>query len=348
MYTCELINTISIYKSSIDSFLDRVSSATTSVLGYHYPVYLEMLESIGVGDFHGVMVKSENEIIAFLPGFIKKSDHGVVYSSMPFFGPNAGLIYSSDEEDVEALHGAAFNFLLKSFQDFSMISMSIYSPFQNDNIQELYRDFISPTVVVDKFTSFVNLENLNLSTSLQYDIRKAIKSGVVVNTEVTRQNIQAVYDIYSKNCQDYGIPPKPYECIEILMNGSSDSGVTETYMAYHEGVLIGALIMIYSKSTASYYLPCSIHEYRSFQPTTLLIKHAMDRCIERGIKVWNWESSPTKESGVFKFKMKWGSEDGSYRVYVRAFKDADFFRSLGMDEISRNFPYYFVYPFNLL
>jgi hypothetical protein len=348
MIRCTLVRNITPYADELEGFLKKCAGASTSILGYHYPLYIEMLEKIGIGEPFCILVNDESQLIGYLPGFIKSSNLGAVYSSMPFFGPNAGLIYEPTLSNIDQIHSEVFDFLFKNLKDLDIVSASIYSPFMNEKVWELYDRSIQPTHVIDKFTSFIDLDNLELNTSLQYDIRKAQRSNVEIRTECSADAIKALYDIYKKNCLDYGIPLKPMECIEFLMNRSNTNSTTETYLAYHQNELIGGLIMMYSDVTASYYLPCSIHEFRSLQPTTLLIKHAMDMAQQRGLKIWNWESSPSKESGVFKFKMKWGSQDGSYKIYVKSFRNPDFFRQLGSEEISRNFPFFFVYPFNLL
>lgn len=331
------------------SFIAEVAKSNESVLGYHSIGYLNMLQEIGVGEFLGLVIKEEEteRMLGFIPGFVKTSTLGSVYSSMPFFGPNASLIYDRQLANAESLHQYAFNEVSAEMKARDVISYSLYTPFHDDLSKAFYDEFFKEDLVVEKFTSFIELSHLNLSTSLQYDIRKALKSGVVLRN-ANSSDVQAVFEIYMKNCEDYGIPPKPYECVEKLISNGSENGFTESYVAELEGKIIGGLIMVYAASTASYYLPCSIHEYRSMQPTTLLIKHAMDRSIERGIKFWNWEASPSKDSGVFKFKQKWGSEEGQYKIFISPQRDKAYFKNLGSTEISTNFPFFFVYPFNQL
>ena len=120
------------------------------------------------------------------------------------------------------------------------------------------------------------------------------------------------------------------------------------YFAELEGKIIGALIMIWSKAVASYYLPCSLNEFRTYQSNTLLINTALEEAKNRNIKIWNWESSPSVESGVYKFKKKWGSEDTTYNIFLKLLKNEDFFVELGKEKISKLYPNFFVFPFNKL
>ena len=179
-----------------------------------------------------------------------------------------------------------------------------------------------------------------------YDIRKSLKSNVLVSTEITQDRIDALYFIYIQNCNDFGIPEKPKTCIEILCNQSSNSKDNVTvYFAELDGVVIGGLIMIWSKSVASYFLPCSLNEHRSLQSNTFLISIAIEEAKKRNIKIWNWESSPSVESGVYSFKQKWGSVNSDYNIYIKPLKEEQFFLDLGKTQIASLFPNYFVYPF---
>ena len=346
----EIVHIDFLERLDFKDFLISVSKENESVLGYHFPFYLQMLENTGVGRFYGVILKDDKteQIFGFVPGFLKSSEIGSVYSSMPFFGPNAGLLMSRNRSDYFEAFSEALNCLENSWDSAAMISASFYTPFNHEGLMMDYQRALPEALRVDKFTSYIKLDELQLSTSLQYDIRKALKSGVEIKSVNDAESARAIYDIYIQNCTDYGIPPKSKECIDLLVSQSSASGNTESYIALVDGKVIGGLIMVYSEKTASYYLPCSIHEYRSYQPTTLLIKHSMDLCIERGLTHWNWESSPSKDSGVFKFKQKWGSQEGQYQVLIKAYKEESFFRELGASKIASYFPHFFVFPFNLL
>ena len=328
------------------AFLDELSKSENAVLGYHYPFYRDMLVSIEIGEPFYLGLFENEKIIAFLPGFIKKSIEGNVYSSLPFFGPNAGILtLSSNKREYSKL---ILDFLLQYLSENNFISASIYSSFGADIEIEneiLGADF---DLKVDKFTSFISLEKLTIPTKVMYDIRKATKEGVILTSEITAQKIERLYEIYQRNCKDFDIPLKPKKCIEMLCEFSKTSKNVSVYFAEYENKLIGGLIMIWSKAVASYYLPCSINEFRTFQSNSLLIHHALEEAKQRKIQIWNWESSPSTESGVYKFKKKWGSEDGNYSIFIKTLKENTFFQNLGKEKISQLFPNYFVFPFQKL
>ncbi|EMN01226.1 acetyltransferase (GNAT) domain protein [Leptospira noguchii str. 1993005606] len=335
------------YDNEIVAFLNKISKSNYSVLGYHYPNYRKMLEKIDIGKplYLGLRDNKEN-IVAILPGFIKTQKEGSVYSSLPFFGPNAGILFDKNSINQEQAHLYLLQFLFHELKNYDMVSASLYSNFYDNSDFPLLQKFIPDSITLDKFTSYISLYDFKLSSSLEYDIRKATRSGVKIREVRTMQDVEDIYNIYKQNCIDYGILLKPKECLKSLVEQSKSINTVKTYIAEYSGRVIGALIMIYSPSIASYYLPCSIHEYRSYQPMTFLINHAIQESIRMGIHYWNWESSPSKESGVYRFKKKWGSMDKVYKIFIKPFKDIHFFRKLGRLGIGELYPHYFVYPFS--
>lgn len=339
--SCELNDSLA---AEVAAFLESLAKSNHSVLGYHYPFYLEMLRHVGVGQPLVFIARdSSGEIVGYMPALVKSAEMGCVISSLPFFGPNAGIL-SANIECVDPIM-RAFNLWI---EENNPISASVYTPFENPEAETIYAQHLSGALRIEKFTNFIRLDNLSLSSSLLYDLRKAEKSGVIIEETCDTALAPDIYEIYIRNCHDYGIPPKPYSCIETLIQKSASNKGTATYVARLDGRIIGALIMIYSPITASYYLPCSIHEFRSSQPTSLLIHHAMVESQKRGLKFWNWESSPSRDSGVFKFKKKWGSQDGTYSIFVLPRRPKEDFAAWGRQGISDAFPFFFVYPFHLL
>ena len=54
------------------AFLNKLALINESVLGYHYPFYKNILESIGIGEpLYAGLIDETDTICAILPGFIK-------------------------------------------------------------------------------------------------------------------------------------------------------------------------------------------------------------------------------------------------------------------------------------
>ena len=343
--------TVEVLKRSNDpeyiEFLDNLGKTHPAVLCYHYPLYREMLTDIGVGEPFYLGARLNTELVAVLPGFLRSTKLGTVYCSLPFFGPNAGVICSEDEHAGEC-HGTLLNAVLEYLRSQKrMLSATIYTPFLFNQF-EYYDINLPDAIVVNKSTQYLFLPNFKPSSSISYDIRKARKTSVTISTEITPQNVDTFYAIYKNNCRDYGIPLKPRKAIDSIIDASDSPNYVQFYFAFYESTMISGLLVLFSPLTISYYIPCTLHSARNLQAGTMLIDRAIKDAQRRGIQYWNWESSPSQDSGVYKFKKKWGSKGSEYKIYVFPFETEDTFRRIGREQLSENFPHFFTYPFDRL
>lgn len=327
-------------------FLDSLSVRDPAVLSYHYPYYRDMLVALGIGQPIYLAARRDGELIGLLPTFRREAEAGVVYSSLPFFGPNAGVLCVDDEHRTE-VHTALLQAMVERARGDDALSCSVYTPFLFDTFA-LYDAVLEQAVVVEKFTHYLDLGAAAWSASVAYDIRKARNAGLEIVESPSPDLRDAFYEIYVQNCQEFGIPQKPRLCIDLLLNDDSHDRRSQLYVAALHGQVVAGLLVLWSASTLSYYMPCTLSSARSLQPGSLLIDHAVADARLRGIRFWNWESSPSRTSGVAHFKRKWGSREASYRIYVQALRPHEDFVRIGAEGIASQFPYYFVYPFDRL
>ena len=348
------------HDAEVNAFLDRLGEAPNGamVLGYHYPVYRDMLEKVlqpgAEACYLAARSVATGQLRGILPGFMKHARGMSCYSSMPFFGPNVGPLAAAGDDDdyarvAHALHAAA----IEHARGQRAVTASFYSPFNPAGAALGPPPFEdnADSIRVKRLTQYLDLTGLTEPTwpaDVRYDLRKGRGGGVEVSAGVAPHEIDDLYDIYKTNCGQHGIPLKPRSCIESLVMAAPSSRRIRTYSAKLGGRMIGALIMLWGPKTASYYLPCSIAEHRALQPGTLLIDHACRDALAHGIRYWNWESSPDREGGVYRFKKKWGSVELAYNVTVVPLASLDPLYELKAEGIASTFPFFYVFPFDWL
>lgn len=138
------------------AFLDRLGQTSPSVLGYYYPFYRDMLTSIGVGTPLYWGAWQGGELVGILPGFTRRADPGISYCSLPYFGPNAGVLCAADEMERpvhSALIAAVLDYM-HSQRD--PLTASFYTPFYFDRYQ-CYDVLLPEAIIVPKSTLFLFL-----------------------------------------------------------------------------------------------------------------------------------------------------------------------------------------------
>jgi hypothetical protein len=85
-------------------------------------------------------------------------------------------------------------------------------------------------------------------------------------------------------------------------------------VARREGRVVAALLYGAGPATASYILPCAVDEERPHQVNALLIATALEHARRRGLRSWNFESSPLWDDAVHRYKAGWGAKPVPYAI----------------------------------
>lgn len=351
-------------EAELTDFLNSLARTplASAVLGYHYPDYLQMLQQVlgsGTSNCSFIARSPQNGAIrGFLPGLIHQSGGHSCYNSLPFFGPNAGVLSDAQnpaEEQAVAL--PLIEAAITSAHDQNAISAVFYTRFAPEPNPDatVTRTTLAQRcpelIVIPKTTHFLPLDNppsANFPSTIRYDLRKATQGGIVISNGCPAEQLKDFYAIYVQNCLDHGIPQKPFDCLLNLHQTSLKSPTVHFYTAHAGTELVGGLITLWGPVTVSYYLPCSKREYRTLQPGTLAIAHAMQHAAAHRRRLWNWESTSEHSTGVAHFKNKWGSSRAQYEILILPLQGPAAFQGITPEQLASEFPFYFVYPYSLL
>jgi hypothetical protein len=331
--------------TSADAAYDRFLSAYegSNLLGYYTLTFRDVISQTLGDEFFYFVATQAAQPVAILPGFLRRTPAGNVFNSLPFFGPNAGILYDPDC-DREVVFAALFEALEELMRTENVISASVYEPLFSQD-RDLYERHFRPTHVTRRSTQVTDLTHeLSWSKAREWDIRKARRSGVeTVPGAVTAADphLNAFYSIYSKNCADNGAPRKPRSFFDAVWNMRCPDA--RIRYAFHDGALVGGLLMFGAGTSASYYTPAVDRDARKLQVLPLLIDEMATALRDEGFRRWNWERSPSRESGVFQFKARWGAAVSDYAVFTRVLCGESEIRRL-VEDFER-FRYYFVVPF---
>jgi hypothetical protein len=65
----------------------------------------------------------------------------------------------------------------------------------------------------------------------------------------------------------------------------------------------------------------------------------------RGVRIYNWQSSPSRDSGVYRYKRQWGSREAPYTYVTRRLCDPARLSAIGREGVERAYPWHYVVPF---
>jgi hypothetical protein len=327
------------------AFLDALGHRDPGVLAYHHPFYRDALTAAGVGEPLDFALEEHGELTALLPGRVRHAEAGTVFASLPFFGPNAGVLTRWDA-GAPARHLALLDAVRAWMRAQPRpLAASLQTPFLQPDFTP-YDAAWPEALRVERFTQWCDLQAGEWPAKVRYDLRRAAALGVAVDRDLSPADHDALYALYLENARAVGIPGKPRAVLDALARAPRER--VRHYAARHAGRLVAGLIVLRSAATVSYYLPCNRDDARALQPGMALIDAAAREARADGLRWWNWEGSPGRESGVYRFKQRWGAVESPYRTYVLPFQPPEAFAALGRDRLSADFPFFFVYPFDRL
>jgi lipid II:glycine glycyltransferase (peptidoglycan interpeptide bridge formation enzyme) len=175
-------------------------------------------------------------------------------------------------------------------------------------------------------------------------VRKAIKSGIKIIEE--SNDLETLYQIHLDNMTAIGGKAKEKDFFEEISKRFIPGTDYRVFYAIKDDQKIAGLMNFYFNKTVDYFTPVVVQEFRSLQPLSFLIHNAMVIAGHEGYRFWNWGGSWETQKNLIHFKERWGGEIRNYRYFTTIANQAIY--SEKKDTIEKNYPGFFVVPYNLL
>lgn len=152
----------------------------------------------------------------------------------------------------------------------------------------------------------------NMRKQTRYSIQKADKDGVVVEMSEEPKDSAKFYELYDATAKEQKFHPFSREYIEKEFNAFLPSGNAEFFFARHNGEIISAAMIIFSKHEAFYHHGASLKKYPQLTASHLLQWEVILEAKRRGCLAYNfWGISPPEDqkhpwTGLSLFKRGFG------------------------------------------
>jgi len=80
-------------------------------------------------------------------------------------------------------------------------------------------------------------------------------------------------------------------------------------------------------------------------PNFLNTDESLRHSLKLGAWVYNWQSAPSRVSGVYRYKQQWGSHESRYHYVTKLFSSSSYIAALGLDTLRREYPLHFIAPY---
>lgn len=351
----DLARTSDIDETEYERFLDGFAAQPGTALAYHYPFYIRFLSDMAYPGSTRRFVTARNAdgaLIGVLPGVHLRTSRISAWLSLAYFGPNGGALVpdAATPQGAAAVRALVADARLDA-QERGCRSMTMYTPL-NAGAEDYRAGLSRPDFEIERVSQLLSLSDdiaqAPWPRKVRYDVRRAAALGVTVRSIDTEDDLDAVWQIYRRNCEDAGIPLKAREHLRCLYRTAGSHGLF--LLAEHEGAIVAGLVCLMGAGVLSYYLPCTHAEARPMQPGLLLLDRAVACARAAGCRLLNFEGSPGVDNSVYRFKSRCGAVPVPYRVFVAllAPQALDEYRALAADGLGREAPHAFIVPFDAL
>ncbi|MDP8247353.1 MAG: GNAT family N-acetyltransferase [Candidatus Tritonobacter lacicola] len=297
-----------------------------------------------------ISVEEDGRMAGCLAFFTREADGIRVANSLPytqasFGGPLVRPDLAGDKR-AEALSAIMDAFLdLGRRERWAAFAIKAAPPQQGYNLCGIHADH-----TIEREILFTDLQNRKpLSSSLKWDIKKALKNGLSVESGCDGARLAEFSGIYCEEMEKKGTWARDSRFFDLLMSDLIPAGRALFVSALDgSGGVVGGIVFCLGRGIADYAIQSTSPEGKRLQANSLLISRSMDILSERGCRLWNWLASPSE--GVHRFKKKWSTSEGGMFVYWKMVDD-DMFNALkdrGREWIEERFRWYYAVPYELL
>lgn len=166
-----------------------------------------------------------------------------------------------------------------------------------------------------------------LSESHRRNIKKAMKDGLMIRLDRSRESLGDFYRLHCRTRKRHGLPPQPRSFFKNILDHvlSRDLGIIVSALV--SGKVIASSVFFHFGSNAIFKYGASDTGYLSHRPNNLVMWEAIKWYKGRGAKSLNLGRTEVDNQGLRRFKLSWGASESALKYFRYDLKRGAFSRS---------------------
>lgn len=294
-----------------------------------------------------------------LPLYLYENRHGNVLTSVPQPGPLGGVLLRQGltPAEAEAVYAALLDRAGELARGLGCISLTIITnPFRPD--LELYRRHLGPELGLDNFTQYVPLDEVVVEgrialrdygrrSNLSRNLRRAAEAEFELADAASEADFDAWYRVHERRHRGLGATPLSRRLLQGLVRVLVPLGKARLLLAKKDGEVAAGCLYVYHRDVLDVYMLSVDPAHIDAAPSFLLTERSLLWAAALGVRIYNWQSSPGRSSGVYLFKRQWGSREAPYQFLTKVI-DADRMAALDAAVVRAEYPGHYVAPWSAL
>ncbi len=257
----------------------------------HRPVYLSATG--GSGEYAGV-----------LPLFLVKGLWGRRLVSVPM--RDRGGLIATDNESAMQLVACAIE--LTQELKCKYLELRCLEEMDQEVVQEHRLQCVQNwiTTRIDLTVGAERLWKHLDKNAVRWAINKGRRNGLRVNIDNSRKGIDTFYELFCRTRRAMGIPTFPRELFIAIWRHLILEKKANLFFVWKGSEPINGMINLFSKDTFIPAYAAPQNHWRKDYPNELMIWHTIEWAIKQGFKTYDFGADSPRQTGLLKFKKKWG------------------------------------------
>jgi Acetyltransferase (GNAT) domain len=332
------------------SNLEKVEAETqpANLLPHHHPGWMVILRALGE-DCRGLVAVENGRILGWILYVVRAGPYGTVVTSLPYIAYGGPAVPNGDTTVLTAL----IQGLRKEAELLRADVLTIgTSPLISPEVETLYRKTLEPS---HEFENFVQVQDLSVHplqqltskrrAAIRSEMSRAARHGLRIIRELTPEQLHEWLCIYNKRYTEISAQPYPDPFHQSAFSLGVPAKFVEFWGVRDGQRLVGGVMFTLSGNTVDYFSSAFDSEYRHLYPNTFLLNEALADFMNRGIRRFNWQSSPNK-GGVYQYKARWGAREWRHYYLAVLLRPDTKLLETPTSDIRRAYPFRFVLPFS--
>ena len=285
--------------------------------------------------------------LAGLPLYLYQHPAGSILTSVPQAGPLGGVFTRAGlplEQRREA-YARILSSALDLARTHRCLALTAITTFLEDDLQ-LYEEALEPTYVFENFTQYVDLTKpVHRSGGQRNNLARARKFGFTVGVCADPAERPRWYQLHVARHGQLGATPLPYRIFENIFTHLVPRGKAVLVVARDKDRIAAGSLYVLHRDVMDVFAISMDSAYAEHAPNALTADFSMSWATERGVRLYNWQSSSSRDSGVYVHKSQWGSVEVPYYFVTRLLGDREALAALGPERIRAEYPWHYVVPF---
>jgi hypothetical protein len=316
-------------------------------------LWAEAIAGIGPDEPVFLLARRHGVAVAGLPLYLFRGAAGNIMTSVPQAGPLGGIFVHPGEDKTPA-----YAALLARAQDLARqhdcLCMSVITNPLEDDLA-LYERWLQPDLVLDNFTQVIPLERVvshgqwiladNASRNPGKTIKVARSAGFTSRTTDSLDEFERWYGVHERRYAELQLTPLPRVLLRNLFAHLRPSGNACLHLVLAGDEIAAGSLLVRHRDVCDVLVISMDMKYAAQSPSYLLFQDVLLALAAQGVRWMNWQSSPRRSDGVYKFKKQWGSEERPYHFVTKLFCAPEQLMAMGVDGVRKHYPGHYVAPF---